>query len=58
MKTLTYQTALKQIKEGKIECITDLKIGFVEIYRHTGKRETINIIEKPSKGFILTYKTH
>lgn len=57
MKTLTYQTALKQIKEGKIECITDLKIGFVEIRRHTGKREIINIVET-SKGYILTYKTH
>lgn len=57
MKTLTYQTALKQIKEGKIECITDLKIGFVEIRRHTGKREIINIIEN-NKGYILTYKTH
>jgi len=57
MKTLTYQTALKQIKEGKIECITDLKIGFVEIRRHTGKREIINIVET-NKGYILTYKTH
>jgi len=57
MKTLTYQTALKQIKEGKIECITDLKIGFVEIRRHTGKREIINIVEN-NKGYILTYKTH
>jgi hypothetical protein len=58
MKTLTYNTAIKQIKDGKIECITDIKIGFVEIRRSTGKREMINVIDKPYKGYILTHKTH
>jgi hypothetical protein len=45
MKTLKFNTALKQIKEGRIECITDLKIGYVEIYNMTSrKRITIEII--------------
>lgn len=45
MKTLKFNKALKQIKEGRIECITDLKIGYVEIYDMISrKRKTIEII--------------
>ena len=44
MKTLKLETALKQIKDGKFECLTDIKIGYVEIRKSNGKREIIEII--------------
>ena len=31
MRTLKIETALKQIKDGKIECLTDIKKGYVTI---------------------------
>lgn len=31
MKTVKFQTVKKQIQEGRIECVTDLRIGFVEV---------------------------
>jgi hypothetical protein len=45
MKTLKITTALKQIKEGKIEMMQDLKIGYVEIRNTTsGARQIIEVI--------------
>jgi hypothetical protein len=45
MKTLKIKSVEKQLKEGKIECVTDLRIGFVEIRScFTNKRITINVI--------------
>jgi hypothetical protein len=45
MKTLKFNKVLKQIKEGKIECVTDLKIGYVEILNlTTRKRAFIEVI--------------
>ena len=45
MKRLKVRTVEQQIKEGKIECITDIKLGYVEIRRcATGVRETIKVI--------------
>jgi hypothetical protein len=31
MKTVKFQTVKKQIQEGRLECVTDLKIGYVEV---------------------------
>jgi hypothetical protein len=45
MKTLKFNKVLKQIREGKIECVTDFKIGYVEIYNlNTRKRTFIEVI--------------
>jgi hypothetical protein len=45
MKNLKINSVKKQLKEGKIECVTDLKIGYVEIRScHTNKRMIINVI--------------
>jgi hypothetical protein len=45
MKTLKFKTALKQIQQGKIECVTDLKIGYVEIFNLSSrKRNFIEIV--------------
>lgn len=44
MQKLKIKTAIAQIKDGKFECATDLKKGYVEIIRHNGKRETIEIV--------------
>lgn len=44
MKKIKIATAKKQIKEGRFECMTDLKIGYVEIRRANGKREFIEVI--------------
>ena len=44
MKKLKLATAQKQIREGKFECITDLRVGYVEIRKANGKIETIEII--------------
>jgi len=45
MKRLKVRTVEQQIKEGKIECITDLKLGYVEIRKcATGVTETIKVI--------------
>jgi len=45
MKNLKINSVEKQLKEGKIECVTDLKIGFVEIRSClTNKRMIINVI--------------
>jgi hypothetical protein len=44
MTTLKIKTILKQIKDGKIEMMQDLKIGYVEIRNTTsGKRQIIEI---------------
>ena len=45
MKTLKFDSVIKQLKEGKIECVTDLKIGYVEIRNcENNKRKTIQVI--------------
>jgi hypothetical protein len=44
MKTLKLSTAIKQIKEGKFECVTDIKIGTVQIRTSRKKTTFINII--------------
>lgn len=45
MKEVSIETIKRLIEEGKLECITDLKKGYVEI-RNTssGKRQTIRVI--------------
>jgi hypothetical protein len=46
MKKLKLQTALNQIKEGRLECIQDLKIGYVEFrITSSNKRKIIEIIK-------------
>lgn len=45
MKTLKFEVVKRQIKHGKIECVTDLKMGHVEIRSClTNKRMTITVI--------------
>jgi hypothetical protein len=45
MRRLKVRTVEQQIKEGKIECMTDIKLGYVDIRNcATGARETIKII--------------
>ena len=45
MKKLTIKTVEAQINQGKIECITDLKVGLVEIRNcTTNKRQFISVI--------------
>ncbi len=44
MTTLKIKTILKQIKDGKIEMMQDLKTGYVEIRNTTsGKRQIIEV---------------
>jgi hypothetical protein len=38
MKTLKFKTLLRQIQAGKIECVTDLKIGYVEIFNLSSRK--------------------
>jgi hypothetical protein len=45
MRRLKVRTVEQQIKEGKIECMTDIKLGYVEIRKcATGVTEIIKII--------------
>jgi hypothetical protein len=45
MRRLKVRTVEQQIKEGKIECMTDIKLGYVDIRQcATGVRETIKVI--------------
>jgi hypothetical protein len=45
MRRLKVRTVEQQIKEGKIECMTDIKLGYVEIRKcATGVTETIKVI--------------
>lgn len=41
MKEVKMKTILKQIKEGKVECITDLKLGYVSIRRFPSRKTEI-----------------
>lgn len=44
MKTKTQQELKSLIREGRIECMTDLKIGLVNIrWIRTGKREWVEV---------------
>ena len=46
MKEVKMKTILKQIKDGKIECITDLKLGYVSIRRFPSRKtEMIEVIK-------------
>lgn len=45
MKTLKIAKALKQVKEGKFECMNDLKLGHIQIRKSNGKKSIIEIIE-------------
>lgn len=45
MRTLKLATALKQIKEGRFECLNDIKVGYIQIRKANGKSEMIEIIE-------------
>jgi hypothetical protein len=47
MKTKTIEAVTQLIRDGRVECVTDLKLGHVEIrWSRTGKRETINVTRK------------
>ena len=44
MKKFKINRITKMISEGRIECLTDLRIGYVEIrYISSGKRTTIEV---------------
>jgi len=46
MKNISIDTIRKWIKDGKIECLEDLKIGHICIrWSKTNKREYINVVE-------------
>ena len=46
MKTVKIKTIQKQIKDGKVECITDLKLGYVSIRRFPSRKtEMIEVIK-------------
>lgn len=61
MKVLTMSEAKSQIKEGKFECIMDLKVGIVEIRTHKNKYKYIQVEEDsnfkmvPINKLLLTY---
>jgi hypothetical protein len=44
MRKLKLETAKKMIKDGKFECESDLKIGYVSVRYSTGKRTYIEIV--------------
>ena len=45
MRRLKVRTVEQQSKEGKIDCMTDIKLGYVDIRQcATGVRETIKVI--------------
>ena len=44
MKTLKIKTLENQIKDGITYCITDIKIGYVEICKNN-KRQIVNVIK-------------
>jgi hypothetical protein len=48
MKVLTMSEAKSQIKEGKFECMMDLKVGIVPIRTHKNKYKYIQVEEDPS----------
>ena len=46
MKEVKLKTIQKQIKDGKVECITDLKLGYVSIRRFPSRKtEMIEVIK-------------
>ena len=38
MKTVKMKTIEKQIRDGKVECLSDLRIGFVHIRRFPSRK--------------------
>jgi len=50
MKTVKLSTIKKQIKDGQVECMTDLKIGYVFIrWTKTGEREYVEVVKPYTK---------
>ena len=46
MKNVKLKTIERQIRDGKVECMMDLRIGYVEIRNCiTGKRYFVNVIK-------------
>ncbi len=46
MKTVKIKTLEKQIKDGRVECLSDLKVGFVHIRRFPSrKNEMIEVVK-------------
>lgn len=52
MRTIKIAKLQKMIQEGRVECLTDLKIGYVEIWKGCVKgkqkinsRETVNVVK-------------
>jgi hypothetical protein len=46
MKEVKMKTILKQIKDGKVECITDLKLGYVSIRRFPSRKtEMVEVVK-------------
>lgn len=46
MKNVKLSTIEKQIRDGKVECMTDLRIGYVEIRNCiTDKRYFVNVVK-------------
>ena len=41
MKTVKIKTIEKQIRDGKVECLSDLRVGFVFIRRHPSRKSEI-----------------
>lgn len=46
MKNVKLKTIERQIRDGKVECMMDLRIGYLEIRNcTTGKRYFVNVIK-------------
>ena len=46
MKTVKIKTIQKQIKDGRVECISDLKIGFVNTRKFPSRKiEMVEVVK-------------
>ncbi len=46
MKTVKMKTIEKQIRDGKVECLSDLRIGFVHIRKYPSRKsEMIEVVK-------------
>ncbi len=49
MKTVKLKTIEKQIKDGRVECLSDLKIGYVSIRRFPSRKsEMVEVVKQKS----------